>query len=586
MIEILERCWLARIAEYGSKKIELNTPEILYISTDEVRPPDFARIVIADHNKETLPSIFLRPSRFFRTNSETLPSVDPGYRGAEVIEKPMGGGEFRAIYLSSDDGACVGDIVPVGDGMLLSKNPRKFCDEISGLRDSLGPDKLIFLPGLADPINLSLLVYMGVDLVDSFGTMLRSSLGQVILNGHILKSDSRALERVPGLGGDPDFEQIYAHNVQQLEHELVIVRETIRHGTLRQLVELRARHESWQVQVLRLADRGKFELFERWTPVEGPGFMASAKESLWRPDIERFRKRLIERYLPPSTPEILLLLPCSAKKPYSRSRTHRLFREAVRRTGLGAAVHEVIVTSPLGIVPRELEMTYPAQQYDIPVTGHWDEDEKNLIRVMLSQLLKRSDYSHIISHLDSEMEFLQDLLDDAGAIHTGGKSVTDGESISALADALDSLRNRVEKPEWSKRTYEDIRGIASFQFGDAWRSIFDGAQIRGRYPMIKVSRDGSQLCALVTKKGSFALTMEGGKALSKSGKYGVEIDDFMPHSNIFAIGVLGADSDIRIGDEVFVHHGGDVRAVGVARMTPLEMSALNRGEAVHIRHHR
>ena len=40
----------------------------------------------------------------------------------------------------------------------------------------------------------------------------------------------------------------------------------------------------------------------------------------------------------------------------------------------------MIITSPLGLVPRELELIFPAQQYDIPVTGHWFEDELAMIK--------------------------------------------------------------------------------------------------------------------------------------------------------------------------------------------------------------
>jgi predicted RNA-binding protein len=47
---------------------------------------------------------------------------------------------------------------------------------------------------------------------------------------------------------------------------------------------------------------------------------------------------------------------------------------------------------------------------------------------------------------------------------------------------------------------------------------------------------------------------------------------------------MNASKEIRIGDDVAVVHGKDVRAVGVAQMTPVEMELAERGEAVHIRH--
>ena len=57
-----------------------------------------------------------------------------------------------------------------------------------------------------------------------------------------------------------------------------------------------------------------------------------------------------------------------------------------------------MITSPLGLVPRELEDIWPAAHYDIPVTGDWDEDELSIIRQMLSRLVERVGYSSIVNH--------------------------------------------------------------------------------------------------------------------------------------------------------------------------------------------
>ena len=585
MIEVMERNWLARMTSYRSEKLELNTPEILYISTDELKAPDYARIAISDKDTHDLApkiSFLLLASHFFDSVSSAPLGIDPGFRGADEVQSDHG--PFPAIYLSSDFPREMGDIVPVGDALLLSRDPRKFSEKLSRLRSEIGPEKLIYIAGIADPFNLSLLCYLGADLVDSFGTILRSSLGQVILNGRTIRSDSAELDRVPGLSMNPSFAALCEHNLHQLEHELFIVRDAIRDRKLRQLVELRVRHSSWMVQALRFVDREEYDSLEHWIPIFGGPFLAHSKESLWRPDIERYRRRIRERYVPPSTPEILLLLPCSARKPYSTSRSHRMFREIIRMTGLFSAIHEVIITSPLGIVPRELELVYPAQQYDIPVTGHWDEDEKEIVRGMLSDLLARRRYAHIIAHLDIEMQFLQDVLGAVDAVHTGGENVTSRESLRLLEETLASISNDVSKPPQAQRTLEDITGLASYQFGDVWPMLMERIIVRGRYPMLKLLRDGMQICSLVPDRGCLALTLVGGETLAKSGKYGVEIEDFSPQGNVFAVGVVEAAPEIRVGDEVYVHYAGDIRAVGVARMTPIEMTVLKRGEAVHIRH--
>src|SRR5438094_9701488 len=107
--------------------------------------------------------------------------------------------------------------------------------------------------------------------------------------------------------------------------------------------------------------------------------LAYSHESLHRPEIVRFRRRIRERYRKPPSARVLLLLPCSARKPYSASRSHRRFREAIQACRNPSVVHEVIVTSPLGLIPRELERFYPAGAYDIPVTGDWSRDHAAIV---------------------------------------------------------------------------------------------------------------------------------------------------------------------------------------------------------------
>ena len=96
-------------------------------------------------------------------------------------------------------------------------------------------------------------------------------------------------------------------------------------------------------------------------------------------------------------------------------------------------------------------------------------------------------------------------------------------------------------------------------------------------------RDGRQV-AMHTGRGMLSLTLEGGAILSDADAYWVEIEDFIPKGNIFAVGVADAAPEIRAGDEVVVRHRREVRAVGTARLNPREMIDLERGEAVHVRH--
>ena len=62
-----------------------------------------------------------------------------------------------------------------------------------------------------------------------------------------------------------------------------------------------------------------------------------------------------------------------------------------------------MVTSPLGLVPREIEDLWPAAHYDIPVTGDWDDDEIRVIREMVNKLVKRIGYRSVINHSSVEV---------------------------------------------------------------------------------------------------------------------------------------------------------------------------------------
>jgi archaeosine synthase len=84
-------------------------------------------------------------------------------------------------------------------------------------------------------------------------------------------------------------------------------------------------------------------------------------------------------------------------------------------------------------------------------------------------------------------------------------------------------------------------------------------------------------------RGFFSITKNSAKWFMESGKFLVEIDDFKPTANIYAVGVKGSTDDIRPGDEVVIHCGKDIRGVGTARMPVDAMLTLKKGVAVKVR---
>ncbi len=328
-------------------------------------------------------------------------------------------------------------------------------------------------------------------------------------------------------------------------------------------------------------DLREYGLVEAFTPVAGGEMLAYAPESLTRPEIVRFRRRIRERYAKPPSSRVLVLLPCSARKPYSTSRSHRRFRDAILACANPSTVHEVIVTSPLGLIPRELERFYPAGAYDIPVTGDWSRDEAAMVTDDLRAFLAANPYETVVAHLSAEAPIVKAAFPDA--VLTAKERPTSDESLASLTHALNEASSPHIRGPKGLRFAEEMSNIARFQFGDAGLGLVNAATFRGRMPDVRVIREGGQV-AMYTRRGMLSLTLAGGAILSDADRYWVEIEDFLPKGDIFAVGVVDAAPEIRPGDEVVVRHRKDVRAVGTARLSAREMVDFRRGEAVHVRH--
>jgi len=133
---------------------------------------------------------------------------------------------------------------------------------------------------------------------------------------------------------------------------------------------------------------------------------------------------------------------------------------------------------------------------------------------------------------------------------------------------------------------ETIRSVLTFQFGEEIADVLmdDKTFGMGKFPYWKIMRDKVQLGMMTAERGMISLTLEGAELLAPTGHHVVEMTDFELKGNLFAVGVVKADPDIRIGDEAIVTLNGKVKAVGVAMMSGREMTELKRGIAVRIRH--
>jgi archaeosine synthase len=274
-------------------------------------------------------------------------------------------------------------------------------------------------------------------------------------------------------------------------------------------------------------------------------------------------------------------VPCSARKPYSDSQSHGQFHDAVQYRA-----HLVSMTSPIGVVPQELELTYPAQHYDSVVTGRWSATEVEFVADVLEAYLRRNDYPRVVAHVSEDYRPIVERVADALG-ETFEYTVTDhpttADSLGNLAAALADEERYLKR----ERQHNTVRAIADYQFGaGAGDAIFPELRTEGRYPRLRaLDGDGEQLATLVPQYGLLSLTLAGARRWVESDAptRRVEIDGFVPHGSVLAPGVTDADDDVRVGDEVVVE-GPAAFAVGRAEMSGPEMAESSRGVATTVRH--
>lgn len=510
-----------------------------------------------------------------------LPYVPSALRSEPALELPpleTSGPKGIMVHPFSEKEPENADVYVLGNAGAL-KNPRDLVAAAIDAREKIAPDAALYAPAVATPANLALLVYLGVDLLDGTRVLADGLLGRYHTQNGVwnatdlteLPCRCHSCQKMAEEGIKKEL--LIAHNMEKLEEELLAVRQAIRSENMREYVERQVRVTPEQTTALRLLD-DEHRYLERRTPqIRRSTFYANCSESLQRVEVTRFAERVIGRYRAPEC-DVLLLLPCSAKKPYSFSRSHRLFAEAVG--GRRRYLHELILTSPLALVPRELEEAYPAASYDGPVTGRWDREERAWLSGCLESYLKKNRYARIVAHLEGDLlETVKEMGLDAE--FTGGG--TGGPALDRLSAAVaEACRDARRLPDLRLLRY---RAHADFYFGEGACDLLLQGKIvvKGR----EIQDEHKKPLAATTPSGMIALSLAGAARLQALGRYIVSIGDFLPKGSLLAPGVVEADDQIRPGDEVIIA-GEKAFGIGRAKMSGWEMKSSRRGVAVEIRH--
>ena len=559
MLDIVARSQRGRVCEYSRGEVSVTTP--FMIGTDG---PVSVRVTGGGRVMDFFGTEVPLESGLLTTASSGMSSDPVVIGGVQVVRLPV------PEDLVVDESA---EVVVVPNAYELRKDPRRIVDTVVRLREACGFGRLLCMLGIGEPSTVALLAYMGVDVFDD-------SLPRAAGLEHVMLMPEAEVYMAEG--------DVAGANIGNMEAELGKVRMFVKADRLRELADQRSFSSPSNVALLRLYDQNAYAYAEETCSTVGCRFSCNSTQALRRPDLKRYRDRMRD-YRKPEHKRILLLLPCSAKKPYHISKTHRAFASAIHTAQHDTLVHEVIVTSPLGMVPRELDACYPANSYDIPVTGEWKCEERAMIRQMVGDLIAQG-YDKVICHLGEDYELVEGLADMECTV-VGDP--TSPKSLENLDKALRAAAKGMETVDYLVDRNNLARGLLEFQFGREIADLLmdENTYTIGKFPYWKFIREDpedrkrkTQIGMMTPERGMVSLTLEGAEILAAAGYATVEIMDFELKGNLFAVGVQKADPRIRIGDEAVIVCDGEVRGVGVAEMCGREMTDLKRGIAVKVRH--
>ncbi len=504
------------------------------VRTDNLEVLDFQSDIGVDI--ATILDIFSEPHF---TYEEAKHSVEETYRrGREAVEKhpdmnlagPVQGGlyedlrEESARLMSSLNFAIhpIGGVVPLMESYRYADLIRVIISSKKGLN----PSRPVHLFGAGHPMVFPFAALLGCDLFDSSSYAKYAYDGRMMFpwgterleNMHEFPCSCPVCSRytpeeVRSMPKEERERMLALHNLYVSFSEIRRVREAIRKGTLWEMVEQRARARPELMDALRTI-LGYPEYLERFEPrTRKSTFLYVGRESALRPsiirasrDAERIARERKRRIVPES------------EHPYSRA-----YEELMERKELFA------VKSPIGIVPVELDSTYPFGQSIYPQSEIEDFEPYGEGEIV-------DNWDIEIVRAIARFQFGDD----------GAKLLLDGK----------------------------IRTIKSRNTG----------KIRN------IMVDGEHVLSLRAEDGMFTLKLAGGLRLHRAPfpRYRVVVsegDDFIREGkNVFAKFVADMDSELRPMDEcIVVNKGDEFLGVGQVILVRDEALSFERGVAVRVR---
>lgn len=336
------------------------------------------------------------------------------------------------------------------------------------------------------PKYYPMLIYLGFDLIDATHIYTLSNNGFYNIKEGVIPLQKLQyfpcpckicqLSSIEMLRQNPGriLEFLYRHNVYLAISYMNKVKQHMATEDFRGFVEKSALNDLHLLSMLKILDRDYFEFIKSYNPLlqKVQEISCIGEISYDRPDFREFRNRVVDNFAPEKFTKLIVLFTCSAKKPYSNSKSHQKLLKVLRDTAKSnfPFIQELILTSPLGVIPRQLENIYPANSYDISVTGVWSEEEIKITSEMLIALLSKYPKNvPIIAHLEENYKIIVERAAkklDLSIIYTNTTmGVTKESSLKSLEILVQQYSEKLASKEPTKDTSlltsTDTRKIAA-----------------------------------------------------------------------------------------------------------------------------
>jgi 7-cyano-7-deazaguanine tRNA-ribosyltransferase len=340
------------------------------------------------------------------------------------------------------------------------------------------------------------------------------------------------------------------HNLIVTMEELARIREAIRSGTLLELALRRMRSHPRMTEILDDFKRyGR--LMEPYDPVsKRSALLYTGPETRYRPEVVRFQRRLYERFDGPAR-DVLAVIPDPGMTPFAYSGLHVRSRAWVHKEYPDASVQFCTSSHLFGVVPEQLEETYPVAQCVYPANARGRSAD---VRMFIDTFGERYGTVLVLT----------------------GKECVSGNVELPLPDHV-----------------ETVRALADHQlYRGARAQIPDGSRVKRSRKTKRLRAvygpDGELIAALRASDLALIPKLSILEAMPIGVKTVVVDDDAAPFvregRSAFCRFVDSADPGIGARDEVAVRDlKGSLLAEGTAQVSGREMEDLSAGVAVKVR---